>query len=172
VERALLKQVQLNEAAMWSNPMAKAANISNSNSGQPDKNRHDPDRASEGKSERKKNLTRQPTSDPKNADEIKTPGSGRGVAAMKTATLLFLGALAFSTNVAWAQTEKGLPNDPRPAASSASQPRDTTGMAPNKSGRGTSTSGGADANGDQGRDAMPESNKRVKPLSEQHKPRE
>jgi hypothetical protein len=35
VERALLKQVQLNEAAIWSNPMAKAANISNSNSGSP-----------------------------------------------------------------------------------------------------------------------------------------
>jgi hypothetical protein len=43
-------------------------------------------------------------------------------------------------------------------------------MAPNRSGSGTSTSGGSDANGDQGRDAMPESNKTVKPLDEQHKP--
>ena len=91
---------------------------------------------------------------------------------MKTATLLFLSALALSTGVALAQTGKGLPNDSRPAAGSASQHRDTTGMVPNKSGSGTSTSGGADANGDQGRDAMPESNKTVKPLSEQHKPRE
>lgn len=56
--------------------MVKAANISNSNSEKPDENRHDPDRASEGKSERKKNLTRQPTTDPKNVDESKTPGSG------------------------------------------------------------------------------------------------
>jgi hypothetical protein len=31
----------------------------------------------------------------------------------------------------------------------------TTGMAPNKSGSGTSTSGGKDANGDQGRDVAP-----------------
>lgn len=91
---------------------------------------------------------------------------------MKTATFLLAGVLALSTGVALAQTGKGLPNDPRPAAGSASQHRDTTGMAPNKSGSGTSTSGGADANGDQGRDAMPESNKAVKPLSEQHKPRE
>jgi len=90
---------------------------------------------------------------------------------MKTATLLFLGALALSTDVALAQTGEGLPNDSRPAAGSASQHRDTTGRAPNKSGSGTSTSGGADFNGDQGRDAMPESNKTVKPLPEQHKPR-
>jgi hypothetical protein len=43
-------------------------------------------------------------------------------------------------------------------------------MAPNKSGSGTSTSGGSDANGDQGRDTMPNSNKDVKPLDQQHKP--
>jgi hypothetical protein len=46
----------------------------------------------------------------------------------------------------------------------------TTGMAPNKSGSGTSTSGGSESNGDQGRDTMPDSNKSVKPLSQQHKP--
>lgn len=91
---------------------------------------------------------------------------------MKTVLMLFLGGLALLPAFALAQTSKGLPNDPRPAAGSASQHRDTTGRAPNKSGSGTSTSGGADANGDQGRDAMPESNKTVKPLTEQHKPRE
>jgi hypothetical protein len=91
---------------------------------------------------------------------------------MKTAIVLVVSAWALSTGVALAQTGQGLPNDSRPAAGSASQHRDTTGRAPNKSGSGTSTSGGSDANGDQGRDAMPESNKTVKPLSEQHKPRE
>jgi hypothetical protein len=45
-------------------------------------------------------------------------------------------------------------------------------MAPNRSGSGTSTSGGSDANGDQGRDAMPNSNKSVMPLDQQHKPKE
>ncbi len=43
-------------------------------------------------------------------------------------------------------------------------------MAPNRSGSGTSTSGGRDANGDQGRDTMPESNRSVMPLDQQHKP--
>ena len=41
----------------------------------------------------------------------------------------------------------------------------TTGEA--KSGSGSSTSGGKDANGNQGRDAMPESNINVKPLDQQ-----
>jgi hypothetical protein len=42
-------------------------------------------------------------------------------------------------------------------------------MKPSRSGSGTSTSGGSDANGDQGRDKMPESNRSVKPLDQQHK---
>jgi hypothetical protein len=50
-----------------------------------------------------------------------------------------------------------------PAASSQSAKPDTTGMTPNKSGSGTSTSGGRDDNGDQGRDKMPDSNMDVKP---------
>lgn len=91
---------------------------------------------------------------------------------MKTASLLVLSALAFSIQTASAQTGQGLPNGPRPAAGSASQNRDTTGIRPSKSGSGTSTPGDADKNGDQGRDAMPESNKTVKPLQEQHKPRQ
>jgi len=56
--------------------MTRAANISNSNAGRPDKNRHSPDHPSEGESKRKDNLTRQPTINPQNADESKTPGSG------------------------------------------------------------------------------------------------
>jgi hypothetical protein len=53
-----------------------------------------------------------------------------------------------------------------PAASSAtpgSAPTTGNAMKPNRSGSGTSTSGGRDDNGDQGRDKMPESNKTVRP---------
>jgi hypothetical protein len=59
-----------------------------------------------------------------------------------------------------------------PAASSATPGTSpTTGMASqSRSGSGTSSSGGSDANGDQGRDKMPESNKTVLPLDQQHKP--
>jgi hypothetical protein len=42
-------------------------------------------------------------------------------------------------------------------------------MKPTRSGSGTSTSGGSDANGDHGLDKMPESNKNVMPLDQQHK---
>lgn len=50
-----------------------------------------------------------------------------------------------------------------PAARSQNAKPDPTGMAPNKSGSGTSTSGGKDDNGDQGRDRMPDSDMSVKP---------
>jgi hypothetical protein len=40
----------------------------------------------------------------------------------------------------------------------------------NASGSGTSTSGGRDDNGDQGRDKMPESNAGVRPQDQQQKP--
>jgi hypothetical protein len=89
------------------------------------------------------------------------------LAAATTAVILLVsGPLAF------AQSSPGGPGTPRPAASSASSKgsSDTTGMAPNKSGSGTSTSGGSDANGDQGRDTMPNSSKTVMPLDRQHKP--
>lgn len=88
---------------------------------------------------------------------------------MKT-ILILLSAFALSTTLAFAQSSPGSPGTPRPAAKSGASTSDTTGMAPNRSGSGTSTSGGSDANGDQGRDAMPDSSKTVKPLSEQHKP--
>jgi hypothetical protein len=52
-----------------------------------------------------------------------------------------------------------------PAASSQNINPDRSGMSPSKSGSGTSTSGGKDANGDQGRDKMPESNSSVKPAA-------
>jgi hypothetical protein len=51
-------------------------------------------------------------------------------------------------------------------------PSPTTGssMKPSPSGSGTSTSGGSDANGDQGRDKMPDSSQGVRPLDKQNKP--
>jgi len=55
-----------------------------------------------------------------------------------------------------------------PAASTAkpsADPAKTRGQSNNPSGSGTSTSGGKDDNGDQGRDKMPESNMTVKPQS-------
>ncbi len=61
-----------------------------------------------------------------------------------------------------------------PAASSANpSASSTTGsaMKPNPSGSGTSTSGGSDATGDQGRDSMPDTANRPKvPLDQQNKP--
>jgi hypothetical protein len=59
-----------------------------------------------------------------------------------------------------------------PAASSANPnaaPGVTTGSAtrPSRSGSGTSTSGGSDANGDQGRDRAPGSNMNVRPRDQQ-----
>ena len=46
-------------------------------------------------------------------------------------------------------------------------------MKPSRSGSGTSTSGGSDANGDQGRDKMPETaNRPTIPLDKQNKPAE
>jgi hypothetical protein len=89
---------------------------------------------------------------------------------MRRTTLAIAVAFALSGTLAYAQSSAGEPGTPRPAAGSSNSSRDTTGMAPNKSGSGTSTSGGRDANGDQGRDKMPDSDKSVMPLSQQHKP--
>ena len=63
-----------------------------------------------------------------------------------------------------------------PAAGSAT-PRagsQTTGTAAksNPSGSGTSTSGGKDANGDAGRDKMPDSDRNVRPMDQQPHPQD
>jgi hypothetical protein len=42
-------------------------------------------------------------------------------------------------------------------------------MTPSRSGSGTSTSGGSDANGDQGSDKMPDSSQGVRPYDQQNK---
>jgi hypothetical protein len=98
------------------------------------------------------------------------PFTHEGKFNMKLTTIVLVTALVSSGPLAFAQSSPGGPDTPRPAASSASQKHDTTGMAPNRSGSGTSTSGGSDANGDQGRDTMPNSNRSVMPLDQQHKP--
>jgi hypothetical protein len=85
---------------------------------------------------------------------------------MKFLSISFAACFALVTTVATAQTTgpSGAGSTTGdPAASSQSAKRDTTGMAPNKSGSGTSTSGGRDDNGDQGRDRMPDSDMSVRP---------
>ena len=83
---------------------------------------------------------------------------------MKIHVIKLAAALALTGSAVYAQ---GNPSGPGsrsgdPAASSQNANPDTTGMRPNKSGSGTSTSGGRDDNNDQGRDKMPESNMDVK----------
>ena len=80
-----------------------------------------------------------------------------------------LAALALSSNLALAQaggpSGRGATTGD-PAASSATpgtSPTTGSAMKSSPSGSGTSTSGGKDDNGDQGRDRMPESSKDVKP---------
>jgi hypothetical protein len=89
---------------------------------------------------------------------------------MKLATITVAAAFVLSAPIAFAQSDPGSPGTPRPASTSANKKQDTTGMAPNRSGSGTSTSGGRDDNGDQGRDTMPNSSQSVMPLDQQHKP--
>ncbi len=92
--------------------------------------------------------------------------------------VLLSATLALSTTFAQAQGNPSgrgsITGDP--AASSATPgtaPKTgTTGSAArsNPSGSGTSTSGGRDANGDAGLDKMPDSDRSVRPLQDQHKP--
>jgi hypothetical protein len=90
--------------------------------------------------------------------------------AMKLITTAIASALAFSSALAFAQSG-GAPSGRGsttgdPAAGSATpgtSPTTGSSMKPSRSGSGTSTSGGSDANGDQGRDKMPDSNQSVRP---------
>jgi hypothetical protein len=89
---------------------------------------------------------------------------------MKLTTIALASAFALGATFAHAQSG-GAPSGRGsttgdPAASSATpstSPTTGNAMAPGLSGSGTSTSGGRDDNGDQGRDKMPESNKTVRP---------
>jgi hypothetical protein len=95
---------------------------------------------------------------------------------MKLTTILLSIALTVSRGLAYAQSTapsgRGSTTGD-PAASSATPgtaPTTGSSMKPSQSGSGTSTSGGSDANGDQGRDKMPDSSQGVRPLNKQNKP--
>jgi hypothetical protein len=92
---------------------------------------------------------------------------------MKISTVVLAAGLVAVSSLAIA--ESGAPSGQGsttgdPAASSQIANPSTTGMSPSKSGSGTSTSGGSDANGDQGRDRMPDSSVSVRPNDKQNKP--
>jgi hypothetical protein len=95
---------------------------------------------------------------------------------MKLIVIALAVTLTVSGTFAYAQT--GVPSGRGsttgdPAASSATpgtSPTTGNSMRPGASGSGTSTSGGSDANGDQGRDKMPDSSQGVRPFNEQNKP--
>jgi hypothetical protein len=96
---------------------------------------------------------------------------------MRSMTFAVATVLALSGACAYAQS--GVPSgrgstvgDPASSSATPGTSPNTTGnaMKPSRSGSGTSTSGGSDANGDQGRDKMPDSDMSVKPLNQQHKP--
>jgi hypothetical protein len=95
---------------------------------------------------------------------------------MKVGLAVFIAAL-FATGSALAQT--GAPSgrgavtgDPAASSATPHAGSQTTGTATksNPSGSGTSTSGGKDSNGDAGRDKMPDSDRTVRPLDQQHHP--
>jgi hypothetical protein len=97
--------------------------------------------------------------------------------AMRFTTLTLATVLAMFA--AFAHAQSGIPSgrgsltgDPAASSATPGTSPNTTGnaMKPSRSGSGTSTSGGSDANGDQGRDKMPDSNLNVRPLDQQHKP--
>jgi hypothetical protein len=98
------------------------------------------------------------------------------VVISRIASIALATVLIFAGTLACAQS--GSPSDRGsttgdPAASAATPGNSlTTGssMKPSRSGSGTSTSGGSDANGDQGRDKMPDSSQGVRPLNKQNKP--
>src|ERR1700738_230194 len=96
--------------------------------------------------------------------------------AMRPTTVALTAVLVLTG--AFAHTQSGAPGGRGsttgdPAASSAppgTSPTTGSSMKPSPSGSGTSTSGGRDANGDQGRDKMPDSSQGVRPLDKQNKP--
>jgi hypothetical protein len=81
---------------------------------------------------------------------------------------MILSVLLSSSTFALAQGPSGrgsVTGDPAAStANPSADPQATTGRAQNNaSGSGTSSSGGKDYNGDQGRDKMPDSNMQVRP---------
>ena len=96
---------------------------------------------------------------------------------MKVTPIMLAAALTLAGGLAHAQSQGpsgrgSTTGDPAASSANPAAAPTTTGsdMKPSRSGSGTSTSGGSDANGDQGRDKMPDSDMSVKPLDQQHKP--
>jgi hypothetical protein len=95
---------------------------------------------------------------------------------MKFTTILLAATLTLCG--AFVHAQSGVPSGREsttgdPAASSGTpgtSPTTGSSMKPSPSGSGMSTSGGSDANGDQGRDKMPDSSQGVRPLNQQNKP--
>jgi len=81
-----------------------------------------------------------------------------GKSTVKITTIALAAFFALSGSFAYAQTNPG---------SSGKQPYtpsyDTSGKGHGPSGSGSSTSGGRDESGDEGRDKMPEANAKVRP---------
>jgi len=96
--------------------------------------------------------------------------------AMKLTAIALAAALVVSGTFAYGQSgaPSGQGSTTGDPAASSENPRasPTTGSStkPSPSGSGTSTSGGRDANDDQGRDKMPESSQGVRPYEKQNKP--
>ena len=84
------------------------------------------------------------------------------------ATVILLGSSAAIAQIGTASGRGSTTGDP--AASSANPRAAPTTTTANPSRSGTSSSGGRDDNGDQGRDKMPESNLGVRPYDQQKKP--
>lgn len=97
---------------------------------------------------------------------------------MKATPIMLVAALIAAGGLAQAQSQipsgrGSTTGDPAASSANPAAAPTTTGsdMKPSRSGSGTSTSGGSDANGDQGRDAMPQTANRPKiPLDKQDKP--
>jgi hypothetical protein len=69
------------------------------------------------------------------------------------------------------KAERQAARDPRPVILRQVLPtRFVADDGQSRSGSGTSTSGGSDANDDQGRDKMPDSSQGVRPYDQQNKP--
>jgi hypothetical protein len=97
---------------------------------------------------------------------------------MRTTAIMLTAALVLGGGLVHAQSQipsgrGSTTGDPAASSANPAASPTTTGsdMRPSRSGSGTSTSGGSDANGDQGRDKMPETaNRPTIPLDKQNKP--
>ena len=92
---------------------------------------------------------------------------------MKKLSLAFVVVSALTASLAYAQNAApgggAVTNSANPSINAAANAKPAMDPSTSGSGSGTSTSGGKDANGDGGRDKMPNSNMEVRPPSQQNK---